>query len=200
MRQFGHLLLAGGLIGLVYALNLETSVEVTTGMFGTQQIQNIGLMADRQNLLIVAALVTLTGVLISVFGSSHENRLIGSAELIKKAKSPPPDRDLANDAYRLWLAEKYAIQRNELFDRFVLRDQMYSSLDTALAAAHNLDCEESFFSETQSIIDDEVRNYHIDQYEANLRIRSRLMKKLRPVVFFVIVGIAPILYFVIVSM
>jgi len=195
MRQLGHLLLGGGLIGVVYALNLKTSVEVTTDAFGTQQIQNIGLMADRQNLLIVAALVTLTGVLISVFGSPREIRHIGSPEPIKKVKSPPPDRDLSNDAYRLWLAEKYDIQRNELFDRFVFRDQTYASLDTALAEAHKLEVDESFFLETQSIIDDEVKKHRVDQYDAELKRRSDFIEKLRPLSLVAIVAIAVAYFF-----
>ena len=41
--------------------------------------------------------------------------------------------DLASDPYRLWLADRYQIQRNELFDRFVINDQTFDTLDAALA-------------------------------------------------------------------
>lgn len=50
--------------------------------------------------------------------------------------SPPCERDLTLDAYQLWLAAKYNVTKNELFGRFVLRDQTFADLEGALAAAH----------------------------------------------------------------
>jgi hypothetical protein len=47
--------------------------------------------------------------------------------------------NLTSDPYRLWLADRYEIQRNELFDRFVIKDQTFDTLDAALACAYDLE-------------------------------------------------------------
>ena len=44
-----------------------------------------------------------------------------------------------SDPYRLWLADRYQIQRNELFDRFVIKDQTFETLDAALAHAYDVE-------------------------------------------------------------
>lgn len=46
---------------------------------------------------------------------------------------------LTSDPYRLWLADRYQIQRNELFNRFVIKDQTFETLDAALAHAYDLE-------------------------------------------------------------
>ena len=47
--------------------------------------------------------------------------------------------NLKSDPYRLWLADRYEIQRNELFDRFVMKDQTFDTLDAALSYAYDLE-------------------------------------------------------------
>lgn len=47
--------------------------------------------------------------------------------------------NLTSDPYRLWLADRYEIQRNELFDRFVIKDQTFDTLDAALSYAYDLE-------------------------------------------------------------
>lgn len=49
------------------------------------------------------------------------------------------ERNLANDAYRLWLAASYGIQRNEVFNSFVIGERLFSDLEQALAFAHSLE-------------------------------------------------------------
>jgi hypothetical protein len=46
------------------------------------------------------------------------------------------ERTLANDAYKLWLAAHYRIERNEIFDSFVVRDHIFPELEAALGYAH----------------------------------------------------------------
>ena len=50
-------------------------------------------------------------------------------------------RDLNNDAYKLFLSKKYDIQKNDVFNKFVCREQMYSTIEEALAYAHGLEQE-----------------------------------------------------------
>ena len=50
----------------------------------------------------------------------------------------PATRDLADDGYKLYLAEKYSIQRNDVFEKFVCADKMFPTLADALTHADPL--------------------------------------------------------------
>ena len=47
------------------------------------------------------------------------------------------ERSFTSDAYRLWLADRYKIQRNDVFDRFVIGDRTFETLDAALAYCYD---------------------------------------------------------------
>ena len=49
------------------------------------------------------------------------------------------ERDLGSDSYKLFLAEKYSIEKNDLFGKFVVADKMFSTLDAALDHADKQD-------------------------------------------------------------
>jgi hypothetical protein len=49
------------------------------------------------------------------------------------------ERSFTSDAYRLWLADRYQIKRNDVFERFVIKDQTFDTLDAALARAYDLE-------------------------------------------------------------
>ena len=51
----------------------------------------------------------------------------------------PETRDLADDAYKLYLAKKYSIERNEAFQKFVCDNKMFDSMDSALSHADSLE-------------------------------------------------------------
>lgn len=61
MRNFGLFLIAAAVILGVYALQMDVSVAVGDG----SRVNNIGLMADRQNYLLVAVAMLIAGVLAS---------------------------------------------------------------------------------------------------------------------------------------
>lgn len=44
--------------------------------------------------------------------------------------------DLSDDSYKLHLSEKYSIQKNEVFEKFVCAGNMFDTLEAALAYAH----------------------------------------------------------------
>jgi hypothetical protein len=50
-------------------------------------------------------------------------------------------RDLNDDAYKLFLSKKYDIQKNDVFGKFVCREKMFTSIEEALAYAHQLEQE-----------------------------------------------------------
>ena len=43
------------------------------------------------------------------------------------------------DAYKLYLSDKYNVQKNDLFDKYVCNEQMFDSLEQALAHADSLE-------------------------------------------------------------
>lgn len=51
------------------------------------------------------------------------------------------DRDLDSAKYKLYLSEKYNIKKNDLFEKYVCLDEMFDTLDEALAHAHEADRE-----------------------------------------------------------
>lgn len=57
----GGLLLLIGIIGIVLALNLDTSVSTSAG-----RVNNLGLMNDKQNYLILAGVIALIGAVLQV--------------------------------------------------------------------------------------------------------------------------------------
>jgi hypothetical protein len=64
MKQFGYAILALGVIALLGTLSMDTSVP--SGMF--ERVNNMGLMQDKQNFLIVSALIFLVGVVMVAIG------------------------------------------------------------------------------------------------------------------------------------
>jgi len=101
-------------------------------------------LVDRsQKHLMVGGLVTLVGVLMVLFGAPKN--VVSFEQLLEAAplppEQPPCERDLKLDPYRLWLANKYEIERNEVFDRFVFNDHTFEKLDDALESAHAVELE-----------------------------------------------------------
>lgn len=144
MKTFGWILVTVGVVWLIYAYNLDTSVSTGGGLYMPSRVVNLDLVQERQTHIYLASFATLIGVLLILFGKNKDEVAaeIPTSELPKTSSTPaepPCERDLSKDAYRLWLADQYGITRNDLFDKFVLRSQTYPNLDTALSAAHELE-------------------------------------------------------------
>lgn len=71
MKSFGIFALLLGLIGLGLSLSMQVTV---TSSDGYSHINNIGLIADRQNYLIISALITLAGAIFIGFGSINSSQ------------------------------------------------------------------------------------------------------------------------------
>lgn len=72
LRTVGVLLLIGGAIWLLYALNMDTSVATDPVSFGgitipSQRVNNLGLMSQKQNYIIVASLTLVAGLITTLF-------------------------------------------------------------------------------------------------------------------------------------
>lgn len=67
VRIVGGVLLLAGCLGLLMALSMDTSVEA--GAFG--RVNNVGLMADRQNYIMIACVLGLGGLILCAFGGKR---------------------------------------------------------------------------------------------------------------------------------
>lgn len=143
IQQIGCALLAVGLIWLLIAFNMDTSVATGGGVYGVpSRIENIGLIAQRQNHILVSCFISLAGILLILFGGQGANPPI-SVETDKGdlADEVIPDRDINSDPYRLWLSRHYNVQRNDVFNRFTLGEKTFETLEGALAHAHRQELE-----------------------------------------------------------
>ncbi|MGX7925646.1 hypothetical protein ACWPMX_03630 [Tsuneonella sp. HG094] len=147
MKSFGVLVTIAGVIYLIIAFNMDVSVSTVGtyvpgyGQIGGGDVANLDLMARRQNHVIIAGLLTLVGVLLMIFGKDGSE----AQSVDASGPKPPPHftgrRDLTQDPYRLWLAETYGIKRSDVFNRFVVGQQTFETLDDALAFAHSEELE-----------------------------------------------------------
>ena len=75
MRNFGYFLLIVGLLCIVGALAMDVSVSSGTG-----RVNNIGLMAERQNFILIGGLLLLVGVIMAVAGKRRIDAFDSSSE------------------------------------------------------------------------------------------------------------------------
>ena len=75
----------------------------------------------------------------------------------KKTKpTPRPKRDLESDAYKLWLGNKYKIQKHELFKKYEIDGAMFETLDEALFKADQQDRDQAIRREKGKEIKEKV--------------------------------------------
>jgi len=78
MRVMGVILLIVGLLGLVTSFTIDTSVP--TGEAG-KRVHNIGLLNDKQNLLLLFAVITLVG---AIFAARRPRSTGGTVSSLRK--------------------------------------------------------------------------------------------------------------------
>ncbi|QPN89184.1 hypothetical protein [Proteus vulgaris] len=64
MKNFGIFLLVVGVLALLIAFNMDVSVATSYG----GRVNNIGLMAERQNYILIGCFVTFCGLMMVIFG------------------------------------------------------------------------------------------------------------------------------------
>lgn len=65
MRNFGKLLLIGGALALIIVLNMKTSVSTGFG-----EVNNLGLIADKQNFLLMSLAAIVAGLVLLAVGKN----------------------------------------------------------------------------------------------------------------------------------
>ncbi len=86
MKSLGIVLIIIGSIWAIIAFNLDTSISTGFDLYGLpSRVNNLGLMAERQNHLIFSGLTIITGILLFGFGTIAGN---SSEDNINKISCP----------------------------------------------------------------------------------------------------------------
>lgn len=137
MKIFGYFLTCCGIAYILIAFNLN----VSSGSIGGSDIANLDLMAQRQNHLIVAVMVTFIGAMMSIFAKSSSGNIDTDARsnsaFTSQQNSPPEIRTLENAQYRVWLVNEYGIEKNDVLGEVICGERSFSNVDTALQYAHD---------------------------------------------------------------
>lgn len=110
-KTFGFLALLLGVLGIIWTLNVDVSVEVPVHYIGGQaigggRVNNIGLMQERQNYMLLSGLLALVGVLLAVFGGdktvTRETVRASGHVGVTPAKVGPPPRLTRKEYSGVW--------------------------------------------------------------------------------------------------
>lgn len=143
------LLVVGAIFGFVgFAISQHNGGNGTTGFLLGAFLGPIG--------LIIAALLrpkqTTTGTSSPALSSGEFNG----------------ERSLGNDGYKLWLASRYDIKKNDVLDSLVCGERLFATVEAALSHADNLD-QERLEEKAQA-----DQDYRIQQEEAEERRRRSI--------------------------
>ncbi len=163
MKGFGYFVLFVGVIWFLVAVNMDTSVVTATG----SHVNNIGLMADKQNHIMIGAFIVLCGLLCMIFGrksaARNDVKCPFCAELIK------PEAIRCKHC-RSELPPKPSLADGE---RFLLEFERFTCLD--------------FFDENHRLIESKIQGFndiglkYLDVIKRNggdkVKAEERLLKK-----------------------
>jgi len=102
------------------------SSEATPSQFLQQQVH------------LLAQLKWFIGILLIVFGILYIPRKALTEPIYSGAK------DVSHDAYKLYLVNKYGIEKNVVLDQLTCRQRLFPSVAEALIFAHELECANAY--------------------------------------------------------
>ena len=129
--------------GTVVGKKWLVSMPVIGGIFDAL----IGIPIIPSILCIIGLILGLTS---DPLDSSQKNEHPGQSESTKEINFAGVT-ELSNDAYKIYLVERYTITKNDVLAGFTLNGSIYNSLDEALIAAHALHCPKISIPSTQDI-------------------------------------------------
>ena len=88
----------------------------------------------------------LIGILFIAFGIIFVPQKISSFPIFSGEK------DLNQDSYKLYLVNKYGIEKNSVLDQLTCREKLFPCVEEALIFAHQLECPDQYLRRAPSII------------------------------------------------
>jgi hypothetical protein len=103
---------------------------------------------------IIPSILCIIGLILGLtsdpLDSSQKNEQPNQSESTKQINFEGVT-ELSNDAYKIYLVDRYTITKNDVLAGFTLNGRIYNSLDEALIAAHAIHCPQVSTSSTQDI-------------------------------------------------
>lgn len=163
MKPLGIIILIIGIILGIYALSMETSVEV--GNHGylpglPNRVSNLSLMNKQRNLLIVSGILSLTGLIIIITSMSmetknNEKEIVETQKMQQKVQNPNLEQNISSIADDLKKIK-------ELLDRGVINQEEFNKMKNRLIDSIDK-------SSTPAIIQNETKANEIyEQYEKHI--------------------------------
>ena len=157
MKSIGLIIASISALCLLLALNMSTTVTTEEKTFGdftvpSMTVNNLGLMQDKQNYIIVSAVFLILGVGIYLYArkndskksmendeSNHKPDKEKNGQDVKNIQINSSERNIDNDAYKIYLLKKYPIEHNAILNKYILMDRLFDTADAALTYASELD-------------------------------------------------------------
>jgi len=167
MKVIGILAICAGVILALFAYNLDTSVDTGFG-----RVNNIGLMESRTNFLHTGLAAIVAGILLVGFagaggGNKKKGYDIEDKKDTEKSVSYSGERDIHDGKYQLFLTRKYGIEKNSALEKYVVGDDLFATLEDALA-----------YADKQLLAEDESNKLLVarEESEADARVRKARAK------------------------
>lgn len=132
-------MILGGFIVFWAIAIFDTSVPVGNGM----RVNNLGLIADKQNYLIFGVGLFVIGLVISFFkkNDSVNNQPPNFTEVKTTSDSNlwQGEKDINDDSYKLYLVKKYNIDKNTTLEKYVIENKLFATIEDALSFAMQKD-------------------------------------------------------------
>ena len=89
---------------------------------------------------------------------------------------PPCERDLKLDSYQLWLADKYNIRRNDVFQKFEVERRLFPNLEEALEYAHSRQIEDDLKKAEENYRISEERKIKKKKIEKSIIVKKEIIQ------------------------
>jgi len=141
MKTSGSLFLIIGAVWAMIAFNFDTTVYVDAP-YSKQKVHNTGLMDERRNHLLMASLLVVVGVILFSFSNTPRTRSGASLAPVSDNEDYKNShyngvRNITSGKYQLFLTKKYSIEKNATLEKYVVEDNLFQTLEEALAFCDN---------------------------------------------------------------
>jgi len=88
-------------------------------------------------------------------------------------EEPPCERDLALDAYQIWLVKKYRIQKNEVLGKYIYKERLFATIDDVLVFVDSLERQEG--AEREKFLEQEQHRKIMEAAEIDAKYRKKVI-------------------------
>jgi len=144
MKPLGIIILIIGIILGIYALSMETSLEVSNYGYShglPKRVSNLSLMNKQRNLLIVSGILSLTGLILIITSmamktNNNENEIVETQKMQQKVQYPNSGQNIssiADDLKKIKELLDSGVINQEEFDK--MKNRLIDSIDQSSTPA-----------------------------------------------------------------